>query len=179
MPSEHPMEEPRKPIANCYWVVPGKLLAGEYPGDKDEPSARAKLDKFKEANITAFVDLTEPGEPATFGDPMRPYYQWADWASHHRLAIRDQSVPKSKEWTRRILDVIDALIQSEGVVYVHCWGGIGRTGTVIGCWLARHYEPGEAALTRLQHLWQENPKSSWTKSPQNSDQFRYVRDWVE
>lgn len=23
-------------------------------------------------------------------------------------------------------------------VYVHCYGGIGRTGTVVGCWLVRH-----------------------------------------
>ncbi len=32
----------------------------------------------------------------------------------------------------QILDDIDSAIADEGVAYVHCWGGIGRTGTVVG-----------------------------------------------
>jgi len=28
-------EEPPKPNPNTYWVIPGKLLAGEYPGARD------------------------------------------------------------------------------------------------------------------------------------------------
>ena len=38
----------------------------------------------------------------------------------------------------RILDDVDAALADGGAVYVHCWGGIGRTGTVVGCWLVRH-----------------------------------------
>ena len=30
-------------------------------------------------------------------------------------------------------------------VYVHCWGGVGRTGTVVGCWLVRH-EPRQTVI---------------------------------
>lgn len=29
----------KQPIDNCYWVDPGRLLAGEYPGDVDDESA--------------------------------------------------------------------------------------------------------------------------------------------
>jgi hypothetical protein len=29
------------PISDSYWVVPGQLLAGEYPGAKDAAAARA------------------------------------------------------------------------------------------------------------------------------------------
>ena len=32
-----------RPIENCYWVLPGKLLAGEYPRNKDESSSELKL----------------------------------------------------------------------------------------------------------------------------------------
>jgi protein-tyrosine phosphatase len=38
----------------------------------------------------------------------------------------------------RILDDVDAALADDRSVYVHCWGGIGRTGTVVGCWLVRH-----------------------------------------
>ena len=31
-------------------------------------------------------------------------------------------------------------------MYLHCWGGVGRTGTVVGCWLVRHGRTGDEAL---------------------------------
>ena len=38
--------------------------------------------------------------------------------------------------------------------YVHCWGGVGRTGIVAGCYLIEHgHYTGEAALAQLQLLW--------------------------
>lgn len=53
------------PIPNSYWVKPGRLLAGEYPGEKSESDARRKLGRFLDANVRYFVDLTEedPGDP--------------------------------------------------------------------------------------------------------------------
>lgn len=38
------------------------------------------------------------------------------------------------------------------MVYLHCWGGIGRTGTIVGCWLARNGFPGKAALCLAESL---------------------------
>ena len=58
------------PIANSYWVVPGKLLAGEYPINLDEASSRAKMGCLTTAGVRAFIDLTEEGEPAR-GTPLR------------------------------------------------------------------------------------------------------------
>jgi protein-tyrosine phosphatase len=37
-----------------------------------------------------------------------------------------------------VLDAIDTSLDEVGPAYVHCWGGHGRTGTAIGCWLVRH-----------------------------------------
>ena len=45
-----------------------------------------------------------------------------------------------------ILDAIDAALDGGKTVYVHCWGGVGRTGTVVGCWLVRHGKTGDEAL---------------------------------
>jgi protein tyrosine phosphatase len=55
-----------------------------------------------------------------------------------RHPIVDGSIPCTKLMVE-ILDRIDAAIERGGVVYVHCWGGRGRTGTVICCWLELLY----------------------------------------
>ena len=52
------------------------------------------------------------------------------------ISVEDRGVPSP--WTLRcILDVIDRSISDENPVYVHCWAGRGRTGTVVGCYLKR------------------------------------------
>ena len=165
------------PIPYSYWVIPGKLLASEYPRNLDDESSREKLAKFAEAGITVFIDLTEPNEPTAFGEPMKPYCHLLNGACHRRFDIRDMSTPKSKDWTRQALDAIDAHLEAGEAVYVHCWGGVGRTGTIIGCWLARHFEPGQAALNRLAKLWCKNPKSEFRQSPETEQQRCYVREW--
>jgi hypothetical protein len=54
--------QPPKPDPNTYWVVPGKLLAGEYPGAFDSEEARRRLRRFLRAGVRHFIDLTEAGE---------------------------------------------------------------------------------------------------------------------
>jgi hypothetical protein len=51
-----------KPDPNTYWVVTGKLLAGEYPGDRDPEEAGSRLRRFLAAGVCHFIDLTEAGE---------------------------------------------------------------------------------------------------------------------
>ena len=167
------------PIEMCYWVIPGKLLAGEYPRTPHEDSSKEKLAALIGAGVSAFIDLTEPYEPTSHGEPMKPYDYFLDGPSHQRFGIRDQSIPASSELTKAALDAIDAHLATGETVYVHCWGGVGRTGTIIGCWLARHYKPGQAALDRLQELWKENPKSLKRCSPENAEQVRYILEWSE
>ena len=131
-----------------------------------------------DAGVSVFIDLTDP---RTTDAHLKPYAQLLNGPSHLRFAIRDQSIPASPEFTKQTLDAIDAHIAAGGTVYVHCWGGVGRTGTIIGCWLARHYEPGQAALARLTELWQENPKSHkpGIQSPETPQQRQYVLGWNE
>ena len=52
----------------------------------------------------------------------------------------------------RILDEVDGALADGGSVYVHCWGGIGRTGTVVGCWLVRHGLDDGDAVARIAEL---------------------------
>lgn len=167
-----------RPIDHCYWVdtgemLPGEILAGEYPRNRDEVTSRAKLAQLIDADVTAFIDLTEPDEG------LKPYDHLLDGQSYQRFPIRDASVPHTPELTIAVLDAIDHHLAEGRTVYVHCRDGVGRTGTIIGCWLSRHGEPGEAAVVRLQELWQENPKSHYRQSPETSEQRQYVWDWRE
>lgn len=54
---------------------------------------------------------------------------------------------------REILGLIDEAMAADRPVYVHCWGGVGRTGTVIGCHIAQRGLDGDAALQRLRELF--------------------------
>ena len=133
----HPADLPEPPIPNSYWVKPGRFAAGEYPGAPDLGSAEAKLRDMLEAGIDHFIDLT--GE----ADRLKPYIQIAEKEASHlgrsvnreSHPITDLSVPRRPEEMTSILDAIDNALDNDRTVYVHCWGGVGRTGTVVGCWL--------------------------------------------
>jgi len=178
------MRIPERPIKHCYWVDEGRLLAGEYPRELGESASRAKLQALLDAGVTLFLDLTEVGEPTPAG-PLKPYAPllsgFADPRVRSvRLPISDVSVPQTAQEMAAILDCIDDELERGGAVYVHCWGGVGRTGTVVGCWLARHGRTGSEALAQLQRLWRTNPKSAWKRhSPETEEQHRCVREWYE
>lgn len=168
----------KRPIQYCYWVAPGKLLAGEYPRELDEESSREKVRALLDTGVTTFIDLTEEDEG--WGRPLEPYAHLAPEATHRRFPIVDMHTPASPECVTAALDAIDHAIENGGIAYVHCLGGIGRTGTIIGCWLVRHGRTGDEALAHLETLWQHNPKSRLSHarfSPQTPDQCDYVRRW--
>ena len=169
-----PADFPR-PDPNTYWVVPGRFLAGEYPGAADAAGARKKIAAFLRAGITTFVDLTEAHEL----DPYEGLLP-ADGVEYRRMSIRDAGVPHARSHMTDILDAIDdALARGRGV-YVHCWGGIGRTGTVVACWLRRHGRTGEEALAELTGFWQTVGKRHRApNTPETPGQVAWVHGWEE
>jgi protein-tyrosine phosphatase len=145
-----------------YWVEPGRLLAGGYPG--------YALDAYEAARISLFVDLTEEHE-------LEPYASLLPaWSRHVRHPIRDMGVC-TPELLAATLDTIDAELESGGRVYVHCWAGLGRTGTIVGCWLARHGRGGDDPVERIAELRRELA-DAWDPSPQTTQQRLLVRSWA-
>jgi len=178
----YPMIRPL-PFENAYWVIPGKLMAGEYPSARTEPEAERRLEAMLDAGVTYFLDLT------TDDDPLDPYEQPVrDLAtrrggeiSYSRRAIRDMGCPSAEEMSV-ILDEIDAAIADGHVVYVHCWGGIGRTGTVVGCFLVRRGRDGDGALAEVARLYgnmSARKRLNFPQSPQTKRQRDFVRLWTE
>jgi ADP-ribosyl-[dinitrogen reductase] hydrolase len=173
----------RPPVPNAYWLPGTRILAGEYPGDRDATPARDKLRALLSAGVTCFLDLTEPGESGL--QPYEPLLHaeaaaLGARAEYRRLPISDVSVPRRPEDMSRILDVIDAAHRAGHTVYVHCWGGVGRTGTVVACHLVRSGLTGREALDRLAALWTSVEKA-WRRpeSPETEEQRRYVLAWHE
>jgi protein-tyrosine phosphatase len=95
--------------------------------------------------------------------------------------IPDMGVPASEEVMATIMNVVRGSITTGSAVYVHCWGGIGRTGTVVGCWLRECGLGPDEALARVQHLYATHmPKSKdvrYQESPQTREQKVYIRSW--
>lgn len=150
-----------RPHANCYWVEPGRFLAGEYPGARNPAKAREKLRRFLASGITCFLDLTEGHELTPYADLLsQEATAIGTPVEYRRMPIRDLRVPRTPQEMVAILDQIDAAIASGHSVYVHCWGGVGRTGTVVGCYLVRHGRSGQEALRELSRLWQPMEKAA-------------------
>ena len=169
-----------RPLPNSYWIEHRRFAAGEYPGDTNTAAAEQKLRALLTAGVDTFVDLTELDEG------LKPYASILTRlgeeldipVSHQRFPIRDVGVPLKRGQMRCILDAIDAARGQGRVVYVHCWGGIGRTGTVVGCWFVRHGYSGSDALAQLAELWRGVEKSRRRpRSPETPEQERYVRNW--
>jgi ADP-ribosylglycohydrolase len=176
--SHVPPALPPTPLPNSYWVLPGRLLAGEYPGSMSRAEAMERIQRLLRAGITSFIDLTEEGELPQY-EPLLPALSEQP-VRYRRLPIVDHSLPETPAHMTRILDSIDAELAAGRSVYVHCRAGIGRTGMSMACHLMRSGLAGPEALERLQALWQQCGRSRhWPSVPETSEQVDFVRQWRE
>lgn len=174
------MTEPLRPLPESYWVEPGRLLAGEYPGQYSAELTRKRIDALLEAGFDTFIDLTKPHETIPY---VRLLHEQAKVHNmeviHKSFPIGDFGLP-TPELMRSILSTIDQALADGHKIYLHCWGGIGRTGTTVGCYLVRHGRTGEEALDQLAKWWRTVPKSLiHTHSPETREQAAFVLNWSE
>ncbi len=167
-----------RPIPDSYWVVPQLLLAGEYPGSLTKDAAGEKLVRLLDAGIRSFVDLTEPGELSDYSDLLRDaaIVRGVE-ARHLRVPVRDAEVPTIDQMNA-VLAHISLEIEQQRPVYVHCWGGIGRTGTVVGCWMVDHERRSpEEAIARIATLREGTPDAH-RPAPETRQQRRFIEEWA-
>ena len=166
---------PHDKFLHAWWVRPGRLLAGEYPGHiSDSVRSRQKVDLLVDVGVRTFVDLTTPD------DRLTPYSQLVVEAAEARqLDLRHEpfAIPDLGVVDDHLYDDVAESIESgmsRGVVYVHCWGGVGRTGTVIGCVLADEGLSYEEVIERLGAL-RVSSRKAHRSAPEMPVQLELVR----
>jgi ADP-ribosyl-[dinitrogen reductase] hydrolase len=165
--------DPAPPLANAYWVLPGQLLAGEHPAGPTPESTLERLSRLRSAGIASIIDLTTPQEVGCYDDalPLAVEYR--------RKPIPDHGVPERREHMDEILDCLHAALRAGRPSYVHCRAGIGRSATVMGCFLVERGLTGEQALDELARLWKQSERSrDWAIIPETPAQAEYVRVWT-
>ena len=157
-----------RPHEHCYWLLPGRVLAGEHPGARGGEAVLARrLRAFQACGVGCFIDLTMPGEELPLYTPH----------SGRRLAfpITDFGLPRPSAMRA----TLDAMTQASGrVVYLHCRAGVGRTGTVAGCWLVEQGLATGDALALLQRKFAAAEQSRGGRlTPETDAQRAFVTAW--
>lgn len=165
------------PLPDSYWVEDGKLLAGPLPCGADKAAQRANMRALLDAGVRTVIDLRtpmeSPGIRVLFGKQATDLEEVC-WIG---IPILNGAAPTIGELVT-ILDTIDAAIARRRPVYVHCQGGLGRTGTVAAAWWIRHGRFDlEGALAELAARRVGQPNAA-KMSPETAPQLRLLAAWT-
>jgi hypothetical protein len=170
-----------KPFPQSYWVRDNLLCAGHYPGALDKYERDTKLAALLDCQIRWMINLIPAGEKGRNGEPFDPYEPVLQALALSRgqaieclrISFPDGTAPERSTMTT-ILDTIDASVAAGESVYVHCWGGHGRTSTVVGCYLIRHGVSPQDAIEQIL-AWRKPLPGNWY--PYENKQEAFVRSW--
>jgi len=176
-------EKIQGPTNWSHWVIPGRLIAGAYPGERTEKEHEELLETLVlGAKVTTFVNLLEIPESKRFTpypetiEKIKKANDLKTEFQHISFPIPDQSIhSKNEEVVKLVWDII-RLIDDGECVYVHCWGGHGRTGTVVSILIGLLFNvSAQTALDVNKKLHSCRIKTNGQVSPQTRTQFDQVR----
>ena len=128
----------RHPVSTTLtWIEPGCLAACAYPR---QPAALAELRK---QGVRLLINLHEqahaPALLARYG------------LTEVHLPVPDFTPPQPAQLDVGVAAIEQGIAAGHGVA-VHCGGGLGRTGTLLACYLVRRGLAPGAAMARVRHL---------------------------
>lgn len=165
------------PYPRSYWVN-DSLLAGFYPGSSNPLDAEMKIKGILDLGITQFVSLMEPEEFNHQKVPFTAYQPTATKLSAKPLlfqcfSIRDGGVP-TLELGQKIVAHLQYEIERGEKIYLHCWGGRGRTGMAV-CLYLMTTEGLSAKAAQLKLASLIHPRAAlFEPTPETPAQFKFL-----
>lgn len=166
---------PSKPIENSFKVM-DRVFAGEYPRTDNEEESAENIQRFCNFGITHFIDLTEEGEMPPYSQMLHPMQK------HLRFPIRNASVPASLEEAQKITETIHNIFNEDEMnrVYIHCHGGMGRTGTIVGCLYSEASGRGyDEIMPAIETVFADCPLSSTCSIPETDEQRQFIAEYAK
>ncbi|MBO5698892.1 MAG: dual specificity protein phosphatase family protein [Bacteroidaceae bacterium] len=163
-----------KPTGYSY-RVDDNVWAGEYPVWEWEQGARIRqLKLFTDFGINYFLDLTENGE-------MPPYASFLmNNIARHTFPIPNGCVPYSAKLVVDLFRTIDEVLNKPGTkLYIHCHGGVGRTGTIVACYYIYFKGmPADDALAEMRRRYATHGRSVWMSAPETEAQLNFIKEFA-
>ncbi|XP_073201044.1 dual specificity protein phosphatase CDC14B isoform X2 [Lepidochelys kempii] len=153
------------------WIIPNKFVAFSGPHSKSKTengyphhAPEAYFPYFRRHKVTTIIRLNKK---------MYDAKRFSDAGfEHYDLFFADGSIP-SDTIVKTFLNICE---NAEGVIAVHCKAGLGRTGTLIACYIMKHYRmtaaetiawirinrPG-SVIGPQQHFLVEKQTELWTE----------------
>lgn len=175
MMTDSDMELRSKPSGYSYRVTE-RIWAGEYPVWEWNPNMQVRqLRLYTDFGITDFLDLTEVGEMPPYEALLPPQVR------RYSFPIPNCGVPHDVRSVDRMFDRMEGVLRNhpERRLYIHCHGGVGRTGMIVACGLARQWDLcADDALDEMRRRFAAHARSSWMSAPETEAQIDFVRAYA-
>ena len=142
----------RGPHPRANYVIPGMLIQGSWPTHRGfSPSeCHDALRSLAAAGVDVFVNLVTVREVRSSANYLQEYQLLRDNTQQLQLPIVDGQIAADDKLLK-LATKCRKLLEAGNVLYVHCYGGHGRAGTLCALLLGQMYRiGGEEALERIQ-----------------------------
>lgn len=166
------------PFERSYWVLPNRFIVGEIPASMKEDETIAKLNGLIQVNVNVVINLMEEDEK---NYENKSFYDYAPYLNKHnvethRIPVKDLSIP-TIETMKKILSIVQDSIRQKKVVYLHCWGGVGRTGTAVGCFLLNNSLASKDNVLETINYLKRTTSIDKRQSPETEEQRKFLMEW--
>ena len=140
---------------NFSWIIENKLAGSGIPTSINE------VEWVIEQGVKSIVTIRE--------DPLDD--DWVKDVNYLHVSSNDMGVPEFADLTYAV-DFIHRRITNSEPVMVHCLAGMGRTGTVLACYLVKYQNmPADKAIQKIR----EERSGSIQSYPQEEIIFRFEK----